>query len=70
VLQQEGHPVLHLARVDDVVVVEHQHDIVRERAELVEQRGQDRFHRRLGRPQEREGRPADPVAAVCRAPMR
>ena len=32
VLQQEGHPVLHLARVDDVVVVEHQHDIVRDGA--------------------------------------
>ena len=29
VLQQEGHPVLHLACVDDVVVVEHQHDVVR-----------------------------------------
>ena len=26
VVQQEAHPVLHVARVDDVVVVEHQHD--------------------------------------------
>ena len=40
VLEQERHPVLHLARVDDVVVVEHQHDVVRDGAEVVEQRGQ------------------------------
>ena len=54
VLQQEGHPVLYVARLDDVVVVEHQHDIVRDCAEVVEQSGQDRFDRRLGRLQERE----------------
>jgi hypothetical protein len=47
-LQQEGHPVVHLARVDDVVVVEHQHDIVRDGVEFVEERGKPRFGRRLG----------------------
>ena len=26
-VEQERHPVLHLARVDDVVVIEHQHDL-------------------------------------------
>ena len=31
VLEQEGHPVVDVARVDDVVVVEHQHDVVRRR---------------------------------------
>ena len=30
VLEQERHPVLDVARVDDVVVVEHQHDVVRD----------------------------------------
>lgn len=70
VLQQEGHPVLDLAGVDDVVVVEHQHDLVRERAELVEQRGQDGFDGRLGRLQEREGMAADPVRGRLEAPMR
>ena len=30
-VEQEGHPVVDVARVDDVVVVEHQHDVVRER---------------------------------------
>ena len=60
VLQQERHPVLDVARVDDVVVVEHQHDIVRDGAELVEQRGEDRFDRRLGRLQERERTCTDP----------
>ena len=29
VVEQEGHPVVNVARVDDVVVVEHQHDVVR-----------------------------------------
>ena len=36
-VQQEAHPVLHVARVDDVVVVEHQHDIVRDGVEIVRQ---------------------------------
>ncbi len=54
VLQQEGHPVLHVARVDDVVVVEHQHDIVRDGVEVVKQIDKARLARRLGRLQERE----------------
>ena len=53
VLQQEGHPVLHVARVDDVVVVEHQHDIVRDGVEVVEQ----------GRP----GPPRSAAAGDCRS---
>ena len=61
VLQQEGHPVLDLARLDDVVVVEHQHDVVRDGVEVVEQGGEDRLdRRRLGRLQERERVVADP----------
>jgi hypothetical protein len=68
VLQQEGHPVLHVARVDDVIVIEHQHYIVRAGAEIVERRGKDRFDRWLGRLQERERTSTNPV--VCRAPMR
>ena len=55
VLQQEGHPVLDLARLDEVVVVEQQHHLVRQGVEVVEQRGEDHLdRRRLGRLQERE----------------
>ena len=62
-VEQEGHPVVDVAGVDDVVVVEHQHDIVRDGAELVEQRGEDRFdRRRLRRLQERERARADAAA--------
>jgi len=45
--QQEGHPVLHVARVDDVVVVEYQHDIVRDDVEVVKQSDKARLVRRL-----------------------
>ena len=45
-VEQEGHPVVDLAGVDDVEVVEHEHDIVRQGAELIEQRGKHRFDRR------------------------
>ena len=49
-VEQEGHPVVDVARVDDVVVVEHQHDLASDGAQLVEQDGQHRFdRRRLGR---------------------
>ena len=61
VLQQERHPVLDVVRVDHVVVVEHQHDVVRHRAELVEQRGEDRLDRRWLGPLQQGQRPcADP----------
>ena len=51
-VEQERHPVLHLACVDDVVVIEHQHDVARDRGQVVEQRRQHRFdRRRLRRPQ-------------------
>jgi hypothetical protein len=39
-VQQERHPVLDLARIDVVVVVEHQHDLAIERADVVEQRSE------------------------------
>ena len=52
-VEQERHPVLHIARVDNVVVVEHQHDVTRGGAQVVEQRGKHRFDRRRpGRLQE------------------
>ena len=61
VLEQERHPVLDLAGVDDVVVVEHEHDVVRDRAELVDQRGEDRLdRRRLRHPEERQRARTDP----------
>ena len=44
-VEQERHPVLHIARVDDVVVVEHQHDVTRGGAQVVEQHGKHRFDR-------------------------
>jgi hypothetical protein len=52
--QQEGHPVLHVACADDVVVIEHQHHIVRDGVEVVKQDDKARLVRRLGRLQERE----------------
>jgi hypothetical protein len=69
-LQQEGHPVLYIARVDDVIVIEHQHYIVRAGAEIVDQRGKDRFDRWLGDCRSESARPPTSSAAVCRAPMR
>ena len=60
VLQQEGHPVLDVARVDQVIVVEHQHHVVADGAEVVEQRGEYRLHLRLRRLQQRECARADP----------
>jgi hypothetical protein len=53
-LQQEHHAILHLACLDEVVVVEHQHDVDRECVEVVQQRAEDLFDRRLGGLQERE----------------
>ena len=47
VLQQECHSVLHVVHVDEVVVVEHQHDVVRHCGELVNQRRENRLDRRL-----------------------
>jgi hypothetical protein len=40
-VKQEHQPVVDVARLDEVVVVEHEHDIVRNSAELVEQCGQN-----------------------------
>ncbi|MDQ4068558.1 MAG: hypothetical protein M3203_03640, partial [Actinomycetota bacterium] len=46
VLDQEEHRLLNVEGLDDVVVVQHQDDIVGERFEVVEQAGDDRFQRR------------------------
>ena len=71
VLQQERHPVLDVGRVDHVVVVEHQHDVARHRAELVEQRGEDRLDRRWLGPCRRDSALAPtPGATVCSAAIR
>jgi hypothetical protein len=51
VVEQELHRPVHLGRLDDVVVVDHQHDLVGGRGELVHQRGDDpreRCARRAG----------------------
>ena len=54
VLQQERHAVADVGPVDQVVVVEHEVDVVRHRREFVEHGGEDGLDRRLGRLQERE----------------
>ena len=54
VLQQERHAVADVGPVDQVVVVEHQVNVVRCGREFVEHRGEDGLDRRLGRLQERE----------------
>ena len=41
-----------LAILDNVVVIQHEHELVGHRGELVEQRTQDRFDRGLGRLQQ------------------
>ena len=46
-------------RIDHVVVVEDQDDVVGQRVELVEQRRQDRLDRPVGRLEERQRRRAD-----------
>jgi hypothetical protein len=62
--EQERRPVLHITGVDDVVVVEHQHQVARD-AEVVEQRGQHPLdRRRLGLLQERQRALADPGGPV------
>jgi hypothetical protein len=54
VLEQERHPVPDVRRVDEVVVVENQVDVVRHGAELVEHGGKDGLDRRLRGLQQRE----------------
>ena len=51
--------------LDDVVVVEHQHDVVGDGVELVEQGGQDGFDGRRGRLEDRERRPPPPRAPLA-----
>jgi hypothetical protein len=59
-VEQEHHAIVDGARVDEVVVIEHQHDVLRDGAELVEHRREDRFERRrLMRLQQRDGTRAD-----------
>jgi hypothetical protein len=59
VLEQERHPVLDAACLDQVIVIEHQPDVVRQRAELVEHGGEDSVCRCLTRLEEREDAGAD-----------
>ena len=47
VLQQEDHPVMHLGRLDHVIVVEHQDHIVRNSEQVVDQRSEHRVDRSL-----------------------
>ena len=60
-LQQEGDAGMDVVCVDHVFVVEHQHDVLRLRPELVEERREDRLDRRwLGLLQQGERARADP----------
>ena len=69
VVQQERHALLDVGSVDHVVVVEHEHDIVRHRAELVEQAGEDRSRSAAaGATRRSESEPAPTSGAtVCSA---
>jgi hypothetical protein len=49
VVEQELHRPVHLGRLDEVVVVDHQHHVVGGRGELVHQRGDDARERRARR---------------------
>ena len=70
VVEQERHRVLDLAGVDQVVVVEHQHDVAAGRAEVVEQRREHHLDRgRLRRGQQLQlvrRRPRAPPSAAPR----
>ena len=46
VVKQEGHPVVDVVSVDEVVVVEHQYDLVRDGTEFIQQQYEDCFERR------------------------
>ena len=54
VLEEERHPVVHLGRLDEVVVVQDQHQVGRQPVEVVEQRSERRIDRRRGRRQQLE----------------
>ena len=54
VLEDEGHSLVHLGRLDDVVVVERQHEIVGQRLDLVEQRREGGIGRCGGRGEQRQ----------------
>ena len=53
-LEQERHPVVDVARLDQVVVVQHQHDLARQRVQVVHEADEDRLGRRLRRPEQAE----------------
>ena len=48
VLQEEGHPLVHVGRLDEVVVVEDQQQVLRQSAQVVEQGGERRLGGRAG----------------------
>ena len=64
VLEQERHPVVHLGRLDEVVVVEDQQQVLRPSVEVVEQRGERRLGRRRGRRQQLQRVRPRPATAV------
>ncbi len=69
-VEQEGHRLVYVPRVDDVVVVEHQDDVLRDSTEIVDDGRQYRFdRRRLRRLQERQRAPTDAGRTVRSAAM-
>ena len=60
VLEDERHSVVHLRRVEHVVVVQHEDDLRRHGFDLVEQCGERRLRHRRGRGQQLQRRVADP----------
>ena len=71
-VEQVGDPVVDLLALDDVVVVEDEHQLVVQRVEVVHQRGQGRVGRGRGRAEDRErgcaerGAVGVAAAAVCK----
>jgi hypothetical protein len=55
VLHQEQHRLVHLDRLDDVVIVQDEDDLARERRQVVHERGHDSIQRRRPQPGERIG---------------
>ncbi len=60
VVEHERHAVVDLARVDRVVVVEHEHDLAGRRVEVVEQGREDGLDRWIARVEERTCARTDP----------
>ncbi len=70
VLDQERHRLVDLRRFDDVVVVEHQHQVVVDDVQVVEQGRDDGLHLRLATPAGAPARRRPPRARPSGAPPR